>query len=134
MPRSESKSSNRVAQWSAHEHVSPVIQSQAQELIDATGSPELAKQALEAAQSEAERSAGDRLISEQDSFAKRWGFQSYLDLFEASSLVRSAAGKNWRLNVVAGGWIVWNETDLAASKVFATKQDALAAVPSRSQT
>ena len=125
-PRSTSRES---AEWTEHEHVAPPLAHHAQKLIDEAGSPGLARQALDAAAKHAP--IGD---SRQDEFARRLGFRSYLDLFEASTLVRTAAGKNWRIGGVPGGWIVWNEIDLAASEVFVTKVAALTQVPEHDMT
>jgi hypothetical protein len=61
-----------------------------------------------------------------DTFAKRLGFASYLDLFEASTPVSSADGKAWCLTRLAGDeWIVWNDRDLAIAGRHATQDDAL---------
>jgi hypothetical protein len=112
------------AEWTNHEHVAPAVQTQAQKLVESAGSPGLAKQAIDATSS-----GRDQLASRKDNFARHWGFQSYLDLFEASTLIRTAAGQNWRLSAVSGGWIVWNEADLRADTVHATKGAAEASVP-----
>jgi hypothetical protein len=113
--------------WTQHEHVSPPLQAHAQQLVDEAGSPELARQAVNAAEHHPPARA-----SSQDEFARRWGFRSYLELFEGSTLVRSAGGKSWRVTSVSGGgWIAWNETDLTAERTFATREEAVSQVPSQ---
>jgi hypothetical protein len=70
----------------------------------------------------------------QEALSRRWGFASYLELFEASTLVRSAAGKNWRVAAVPhDGWIVWNEADFHADLAYPTREEALAQVPSQEE-
>ncbi len=113
------------ADWTEHEHVSGPLQTHAQQLIDKAGSPGLARQAIESAQQHPPARA-----SAQDEFARRWGFRSYLELFESSTLVHTAAGKNWRITAVpSGGWIAWNETDLQADRTYSTREEATSQVP-----
>jgi hypothetical protein len=129
-------------EWSRHEHVTPAVSTQAQKLIEAAGSPGLARHAVDAVVSEA---ANPRVApadstpagpltaaSPQDALARQWGFRSYLEMFETSTLVRSAVGTSWRLIAVRDrGWIVWNEAEFAACGPFPTKNAAVGAVPSR---
>jgi hypothetical protein len=111
--------------WTQHEHVAQPLQSHAQQLIDKAGSPGLARQAIAAAEQHPPARA-----SSQDEFARRWGFRSYLELFETSTHAGTASGKSWRITAIpAGGWIAWNETDLRADRIYATREDALAHVP-----
>jgi hypothetical protein len=117
-------SDNKSAAWTQHEHVAPPLTAQAEQLICQAGSPNLARHALDAAEP-----AGVG-ASRQDAFARRWGFTSYLELFEASTLVRSAAGKNWRIAALPhDGWIVWNETDLHVERTYVTREEAASQVP-----
>lgn len=111
--------------WSEHEHIAPPVQTHAQQLIEKAGSPGLARQAIDAADKHPPARA-----SAQDEFARQWGFRSYLELFESSTAVRTAAGKNWHVTAIAsGGWIVWNETDLYAASTFATRDEAMSKIP-----
>ena len=128
-PPAAAQPGEQTANWVEHEHVAPPLEAQAGQLLKSAGSPGLAHQALDAAQQRQ-----PALASPQDEFARQWGFTSYLELFEGSTLVRSAAGKNWLLAVVPqGGWIVWNETDLNANRAHPTREEALAQIPSREQ-
>jgi hypothetical protein len=55
-------------------------------------------------------------------------------MFETSTLVRSAVGKNWRVAVVPrGGWIAWNETDFEADRSYPTREEAVAQIPAQEQ-
>jgi hypothetical protein len=119
------------AAWTEHEHVAAPLQVDAQKLIDKAGSPGLAKQAIRAVE-DASNAPASPSASSQDEFAQRWGFRSYLELFEASTGVRAAVGKNWLVTALAdGGWIVWNDTDLRADTRYSTHSQAVAQVPGR---
>jgi hypothetical protein len=128
-PPVQPSSTEHAADWVEHEHVAPPLEAQAGQLLKNAGSPGLAHQALDAAERHQ-----PALGSPQDEFARQWGFTSYLELFEASTLVRSAVGKNWLVAVVPhGGWIVWNETDLHASRAFPTRDEAIAEIPAQAE-
>jgi hypothetical protein len=112
-------------EWTQHEHVADSAKIEAQKLVDTTGSPELAKQAIDAAVSAAPK--------DKDELALRLGFVSYLDLFEASMLVRSASGESYYVTCDHGGrWLVWSERILDSGKRFATREDAENSVRSES--
>lgn len=128
-PPGESSSTSSAAHWVEHEHVAPPLEAQAEQLLKNAGSPGLAHQALRAAERHP-----PAVGTPQDEFARRWGFTSYLELFEASTLVRSAVGKNWRVVVAPqGGWIVWNETDFRADRTYPTREEAIAQIPAQGQ-
>ena len=128
-PPVQSSSTENSANWVEHEHVAPPLEAQAGQLLKNAGSPGLAHQALDAAERRQ-----PAMGSPQDQFARRWGFTSYLELFEASTLVRSAVGKSWLVVVVPhGGWIVWSEADLQASRSYPTREEAIAEIPAQEE-
>jgi hypothetical protein len=94
-------------EWQEHEHVHEQAQSEAERLLESTGTPELAKHAIDVAQ---ER----KLIVEpaaRDQLARRVGFDSYEALQGASAPFKTA-GRTWYLVPTADGdWVAWNETD-----------------------
>lgn len=111
--------------WTQHEHVTPAVQNQARQLVDQSGSSELAKQAIDAASQQPLAAASDK-----NAFARRHGFKSYLELFEASSVVRSANGKNWCVTALpAGKWALWNEQDLRIHSIHLSFDEASGGVP-----
>jgi len=68
--------------------------------------------------------------ADKDEFARRLGFTSYLDLFEASTPAGTAEGKNWFITALSGGrWVVWNDENLTASDSFASLEDARRHLP-----
>lgn len=111
-------------EWSHHEHVTSPMKAQAKKLVDEAGSPELAKQAVDAA------GKLHVVAADKDEFARRLEFTSYLDLFEASTAAASVEGKNWFITALrGGGWIVWNDVDLIASDLFSSPENARRHLP-----
>ena len=106
--------------WSQHEHIAPPVQSQAQQLLNEAGSPELARQALE----EAAR-AQERGPSYLGGLAERWGFSSRHELLAASISIPSSQGELWWLTPIASqGWIAWTERDGTMSDILPTVERA----------
>ena len=105
-------------QRSPHEHVTPPMKAQAKKLVEEAGTQELAKHAIDAA------AEPNSAAAAKDEFARRLGFTSYLDLFEASTRAASAGGKNWFITALRGGnWVFWNDADLIASTSCSTPDD-----------
>jgi hypothetical protein len=112
--------------WGEHEHVSPPVQMQAQKLLDEAGSPDLAKQAINAASAVSPATAG----SAHDQFAQQLGFHSYLSLFEASTPAGSAEGRQWFITALKQDrWILWNDADLVAAGDYPTRDAAERGIP-----
>jgi hypothetical protein len=112
--------------WERHEHEADLAQTAAQKLVDATGSVELAKQALENAReppAEPERS--------RDAFAQQQGFASYLEMFEAAEPITGTDHAVWLVAVGRSTCVVWNERDLHAIH-FTNHDDAVSAIESGS--
>jgi hypothetical protein len=105
-------------QWSGHEHVAAPIQLEAQKLLDQAGSPDLAKQAIDAV---AEAQA---LNSPRDELARHAGFPSWSAL-EASSVPLSGADGNcWFVTPLADErWIAWNIQSFQFTQQFAALED-----------
>jgi hypothetical protein len=112
------------AAWTEHEHVSEPAKAQARRLVDELGSPELAKQAVD---SVAGTVAGATDAKER--LARELGFVSYLDLFEASTPVRSSDERNWFVTSKPGGtWVAWNEQELAPGEEYDSMEGAMTSV------
>jgi hypothetical protein len=125
--------------WQEHEHVTTPIENQARKLLDEAGSPELAKHAVDSA---AELHGAAHLpgslaktqplaASVHDQFARQLGFGSYLSLFEASTPLASAVGKQWFTTALRTDlWVIWNDDDLVTAGTYPTREAAERAVPS----
>jgi hypothetical protein len=112
------RSSSGAESWQEHEHVVPHIRAQAQKLLDEAGSLDLAKHAVDAPAKP--QAAPD---SAHDQFARQVGFASYLALFEASTPLTSAMGKQWLLTALRHDqWILWNDTDLSIAGTYPTRE------------
>lgn len=63
----------------------------------------------------------------QEDFARRWGFASFLEMFEASKPAGAADGKKkWLLTALRGGkWLLWNDGELSQAREFDSREDAL---------
>jgi hypothetical protein len=119
--------------WREHEHVSTPVENQAQRLVDEAGSPELAKQAVDSlgAFSGSKATAQSLATSAHDQFARELGFASYLSLFEASTPIKSAAGRQWFTTALRNDqWIVWNDADLEVAGTYLTREAAERSMPS----
>jgi hypothetical protein len=108
--------------WEEHEHVAGPSDVEAQKLVNAAGSVELAKQALDKAREPTAPAAS------KEALAKQLGYVSYLDLFEASTAFSDASGRPWYLTLDrSGSFLLWNEADLTPSR-YPTREAALAAI------
>jgi hypothetical protein len=108
--------------WEEHEHVAAPSDVEAQKLVNATGSVELAKQALDKAREPTSPAAS------KEELAKQLGYVSYLELFEASTAISDAGGRPWFVTTDrAGSCLLWNEEDLTPSR-HPTREAAMTAI------
>lgn len=115
--RAGGQASDATAKWNEHEHVAENAKIDAQKLVDTAGSPELAKQAIDAASND---NAKDK-----DALAAQLGFDSYLDMFESSTIVTAPSGETFYITGErSGAWAVWSERTLDTGKRFKTMDDA----------
>jgi len=102
------------------ERASSHEQREAKRLLQEAGAPELAKQSGDSSSSQPAKPT-----PQNDVFAKRWGFASYLSMFETSKPVAEIEGKDWLVtNVGPEQWIVWNDEDLHASQTYRSFDEA----------
>jgi hypothetical protein len=106
------------AEWIQHEHVAVPLQLEAQKLLDEAGSPDLAKQAIDAA---AEAQASD---SPRERMARQSGFASWAELEATSIPLSQAAGNPWFAAPITGEqWIAWNQHSCEITQEFASLED-----------
>ena len=93
----------------------------AQKLIEQTGSPDQAKQAVDAAA----REQASPPITKED-FARRWGFASFLEMFEASKPLGPAEeNEKWCVTALRGGkWLLWNDADMNSAREYDSLEEA----------
>jgi len=100
--------------------VSADTQREARKQLVEAGSKELARKAVAS-------SSGHPAdpTPKNDAFAKRWGFASYLEMFEASKALGEVDGKNCLVTHVGSDqWIVWSDHDLTVSHTYKSFEDA----------
>jgi hypothetical protein len=108
-----------VEQWQEHEYQADSVQLQAKKLIEKTGSPELAKHAVD--QATPSVPAGE----ERESHARAFGFESYATLYLASEPLIGPEGEPWRAaRLGSGKWIVWQNETWPEHKVFSSYEQA----------
>jgi hypothetical protein len=71
----------------------------------------------------------------KEDFARRWGFASFLEMFEASTPVGDAGGqKKWLLTALRGGkYLRWNDGEIGSAQEFESREEALARMPEKSR-
>jgi len=71
----------------------------------------------------------------KEDFARRWGFTSFLEMFEASTPVGKADGKKkWLLTALRGGkFLLWNDGEIGSAQEFESRDKALARIPATSR-
>jgi len=79
------------------------------------------------------KSAASPLTKED--FARRWGFASFLEMFEASTPVGDAGGKKkWLLTALRGGkFLLWNDGEIGSAQEFESREEALARIAATSR-
>ena len=79
------------------------------------------------------KSAAPALTKED--FARRWGFASFLEMFEASTPAGKADGKKkWLLTALRGGkFLRWNDGEIGSAQEFESREEALAQIPERNR-
>lgn len=127
--------------WKDHEHVAQSVVTQAQQLVETSGSIELAKQAIDSAADSTQKTvtqhtdlptAGDN--QHQDCFAKAHGFEHFGELQSASETIASNDGQQWFLTPLGDGtWVAWTELQLHLDRHFASREEAEASVPHEAQ-
>ncbi len=111
--------------WTQHEHVAASLQSQARGLLDLTGSPEIAKHAIDNV-AQVDTSAPIPDSAELTAFASGWGFTSAAEFQQTSTILSSNAGRTWRVTKVGpDAWILWNNVDLRCERTFLTREEAV---------
>lgn len=123
------------AEWAQHENISEAAQKAATELLEETGSPELAKHAIDqAARRVANEPNGQRQQANRDHFARELGFRTYDDLVSASPAINADDKHRWHVTQVTRDqqqfWTAWNEQELATRGQFASEQEAAESITS----
>lgn len=109
--------------WRDHEHVAETAQLPAQQLLAATGSPDLAKQAIDVAHERQEGAATD----EETSLAKAAGYDSVDSLRHTATAISDRADSTWWIAPTQSQmeWIAWRSESPGEYHRFASRESAL---------
>jgi hypothetical protein len=100
------------------------IEHQAQRFIHEAGTPDKAKQVIDAV---VDRETKSDFL--EDTFAARWGFASRAALMAASMPLFDSEQSNWWATQIPDSrWIVWSHDDLSAKTAFPSLDAARCAV------
>ncbi len=117
-------------QWTDHEHQADRARLQAQQLVEETGSPELAKHAIDGTADHQTPVSEAGEDSEAAQFARRLGFANYAALEAVSTPVLCDNGQLRMVGSTPNGkWIIWKRGHWDGRLEFDTWQqvrDALA--------
>ena len=115
------------SEWNDHEHQADAAQLHAQQLLDAVGSPELAKVVLDRAVH-----SQDKIDCHRREAAEKLGFDSYQSLLVASTPVLSDDHRLWYvINIASGDWVIWNDDDHELN-TYDSRENALRSVATHS--
>jgi hypothetical protein len=119
-PEPSPQQPDAIADWNQHEHIAPTLELEAQKLIDQAGSPDLAKQAIDAACQHQAGAAGAPETS-----AQAWGFASRVELLAASAPYAGPDGDSWWITAIGeNSWMIWNERNETPPRQFASVEAA----------
>jgi hypothetical protein len=121
------------SEWLRHEHVSETAAAPAQELVERAGSPELAKQAIDAVAERASNNTTNENVTIEDisprqRLAHELGFASHEQLVAASPKLSSQQNAAWFATPYRREWVVWNDREFTVRDRFASREEALASV------
>jgi hypothetical protein len=103
----------------ALEHADRDTRHEAEQCLAKAGSPDQAQRAVDSATGHPAKPT-----TSNDAFATRYGFASYLEIFEASKPLALVDGKNWFATHAGEQWIVWNDEDLEIVQTVKTLDEA----------
>ena len=106
--------------WEEHEHAAPRLDAEAQKLLDAAGSPEIAKHAIDAAARQREEMSESR-----EDLVHVWGFASWDEMLTLSTSLVDFNGDRWWITPCAQrGWMIWNQRDRQLPELFTSFEEA----------
>jgi hypothetical protein len=105
---------------------------QAQKLLQETGTPTLAKAAIDVVQAGVDQK--DQASNAQnDQYAKLLGYASYMELVSASTMLLGRNGQPWFISAVKHGkWLAWNEKVPFAARELDSREAAIRHVQEQS--
>jgi hypothetical protein len=107
--------------WGQHEHVGDIGSKEAQHLVHVAGSPELAKQAIDAIGSQQLMP-----LALKDELARDLGYPHYRQMMEQTEMVPLPTGSHMFLTTDSDGlWVAWSDKPFYDLQRFASRNEAL---------
>ena len=112
--------------WREHEHQASAADLQAQQLLQETGSPELAKHAVDQAQADAGKSTAPPTPADQDAAARQFGYESFGALIEDSVPFPVERGNTLMVcELKDGRWIRFDRESWPKHEIFRSRDEAM---------
>jgi hypothetical protein len=113
-------------QWREHEHSSETTNLEADKLVQSTGSPELAKHAVDQMQARADAAPPHEQTADQDAAARELGFDSFDALVKASVAFPVERGRTFFVCELSDGrWIRFDRDTWPRHDAFRTRDEAM---------
>ena len=117
-------------QWREHEHQTPAADAQAKQLLQETGSPELAKHAVDQAHAQAKTPTPPASAAEQDAAARQFGYESFDALVKDSTPFPVEHGRTLMVcELKDGRWIRFDRENWPKHELFQSRDEAIRPVP-----
>ena len=118
-------------QWREHEHQAPVADLQAKQLLQETGSAELAKHAVDQAQSQTETPVAMPSVGDRDAAAKPFGYDSFEALVNDAFAFPVDRGPGLMVcELKDGRWIRFDRESWPKHEIFRSREEAMKPVAS----
>jgi hypothetical protein len=118
-------------QWREHEHQSPATDLRAKQLLEETGSPELAKRAVEQADVPADAPVLPPDAADQDAAAREFGYESFAALVKDAVSFPVDRGRGLMVcELKDGRWIRFDQESWPRHEIFRSREEAMKPVAS----
>ena len=113
-------------QWREHEHQAPAADLRAAQLLQETGSPELAKHAVDQAQAPADEPTRAPDVAEQDAAARQFDFESFDALVKDAFAFPVDRGPGLMIcELKDGRWIRFDRESWPKHEIFRSREEAM---------
>jgi hypothetical protein len=113
-------------QWREHEHQAPAADLRAAQLLQETGSPELAKHAVDQAEAPADEPIHAPDVAEQDAAAREFGYDSFAALVKDAVSFPVDRGPGLMVcELIDGRWIRFDRESWPKHEIFRSREEAM---------
>jgi hypothetical protein len=130
-PKGQRPATPPAEQWREHEHQAPAADLQAKQLLQETGSPELAKHAVDQAQAQADMPTPPPTEADQDAAARQFGYDSFAALIKDSVAFPVERGDGLMVcELKDGRWIRFDRGSWPQHEIFRSRDEAMRPIAS----